>query len=146
MARPSIQATVTEKVAKYVADAALLPYGEMPLSTLAVANSIGHDRRVLKKYGLDVVIAAADKRAGRDAKRGRDTRRRSLEERLDAARLAADKLGGQVNSLLARLALIEANAKRIGIDPEELYKPLASPDRRVAGIFGSRKSSSSGRR
>lgn len=146
MARPSIENLVTDKVAKYVEDSARLPYGEMPLSTLAVAKSIGHDRRVLKKYGLDVVIAAADKRAGRDAKLAKDTRRRSLEERVNAARSAADKLGQQVSSLLARLALIEANAKRIGIDPEELYRPLATPDRRVAGIFGSRKSTSGSHR
>lgn len=146
MARPSIEARVTEKVAKYVADAVVLPYGEMPLSTLAVAKSIGHDRRVLKKYGLDVVIAAADKRAGRDAKRGRDTRRRSLEERVDAATSEVDKLEQQVHSLLARLALIEANAKRMGIDPEELYRPFAPPDRRVASIFGSRKGRASGHR
>ena len=146
MARPSIEARVTEKVAKYVADSALLPYGELPLSTLAVAKAIGHDRRVLKKYGLDIVIAAADKRAGRDAKVGRDIKRRSLEERVDAAKLEADKLGKQVNSLLAQLALIEANAKRIGIDPDELYRPLTPPDRRVANIFGSRKRSSRGHR
>lgn len=146
MARPSIEAQVTEKVAKYVADAVVLPYGEMPLSTLAVAKSIGHDRRVLKKYGLDAVIAAADKRAARDAKRSRDTRRRSLEERVDAATLEVDKLEKQVHSLLARLALIEANAKRIGIDPEELYRPVAPPDRRVASIFGSKKNASGSNR
>jgi hypothetical protein len=27
-------------------------------------------------------------------------------------------------NLVARLALIEGNAERLGIDPEELYKPL----------------------
>lgn len=142
MARPSIESKVTEKVGKYVEDSALLPYGEMPLSTLAVAKAIGHDRRVLKKYGLDVVIAAADKRAGRDAKLGRDTKRKSLEERVNAARLEVDRLGKQVNSLLAQLALVEANAKRISIDPDELYRPLTVPDRRVANIFGSKRSSS----
>lgn len=146
MARPSIEARVTEKVAKYVADAMVLPYGEMSLSTLAVAKSIGHDRRVLKKYGLDVIIAAADKRAARDAKCGRDTGRRSLEERVDAATLKVDKLEKQIHSLLARLALIEANAKRIGIDPEELYRPIAPPDRRVARIFGGRKDPTSDHR
>ncbi|MBA0448379.1 hypothetical protein D7Y61_13725 [Stenotrophomonas maltophilia] len=146
MARPSIEVGVTEKVAKYVADSALLPYGEMPLSALAVAKAIGHDRRVLKKYGLDVVIAAADKRAARDAKLGRYTKRRSLEERVDAEKLEVDKLGKQVNSLLAQLALIEANAKRIGIDPEELYRPLTPPDRRVSSIYGSKRGRALGER
>lgn len=135
MARPSIESIVTDKVSKYVDEAAALPYGQMPLSTLAVATAIGHDRRVLKKYGLDVVIAAADKKANRDAKSGQDTKRRSLEERVDAAKQESEKLGAQVGALLAQLALVEGNAKRLGIDPEELYKPLTPPDRRVASIF-----------
>jgi hypothetical protein len=29
--------------------------------------------------------------------------------------------------LLAHLAIIEANAVRLGIDPEELYKPILKP-------------------
>ena len=70
----------------------------------------------------------------------------AFEERVDAATLEVDKLEKQVHSLLARLALIEANAKRIGIDPEELYRPVGPPDRRVANIFGSRKKNSSSHR
>lgn len=135
MARPSIESKVTEKVAKYVEEASTLPYGTMPLSTLAVAKAIGHDRRVLKKYGQDVVIASADKKARRGAKSGQDARRRSLEERIDAAKQESERLGIQVNSLLAQLALVEGNAKRLGIDPEELFKALSPPDRRVANIF-----------
>ena len=135
MARPSIESIVTDKVTKYVEESAALPYGKMPLSTLAVAKAIGHDRRVLKKYGLDVVIAAAEKKASRVAKSGQDAKRRSFEERIDSAKQENERLGRQVNSLLARLALVEGNAKRIGIDPEELYKALTPPDRRVANIF-----------
>jgi hypothetical protein len=135
MARPSIESIVIDKVAKYVEEALALPYGAMPLSTLAVSKAIGHDRRVLKKYGQDVVIASADRKASRDAKSGQDAKRRSLEERIDVVTQGSEKLGMQVNSLLAQLALIEGNAKRLGIDPEELYKALVPPDRRVANIF-----------
>lgn len=135
MARPSIESIVTKKVAKYVEEAAALPYGVMPLSTLAVAKAIGHDRRVLKKYGQDVVIAVADKKASRDAKSGQGAKRRSLDERVEAAKQESEKLWAQVSALLAQLALVEGNAKRLGIDPEELYKPLTPPDRRVASIF-----------
>lgn len=135
MARPSIESTVTEKVTKYIEESVALPYGRMPLSTLAVAKAIGHDRRVLKKYGLDVVISTADKKASRGAKSGQDAKRRSLEERIDAEKHENEKLTAQVNSLLAQLALVEGNAKRLGVDPEELYKPITPPDRRVPNIF-----------
>lgn len=135
MARPSIESTVIEKVAKYIDESMILPYGKMPLSTLAVATAIGHDRRVLKKYGLDVVISTADKKASRGARSGKDAKRRSLEERIDAEKHENEKLTTQVNSLLAQLALVEGNAKRLGVDPEELYKPITPPDRRVPSIF-----------
>ncbi|MDZ3798106.1 MAG: hypothetical protein U0T03_04810 [Xanthomonadales bacterium] len=124
-----------EKVAKYIDESMILPYGKMPLSTLAVATAIGHDRRVLKKYGLDVVISTADKKASRGARSGKDAKRRSLEERIDAEKHENEKLTTQVNSLLAQLALVEGNAKRLGVDPEELYKPITPPDRRVPSIF-----------
>lgn len=135
MARPSIEVLVTEKVEKYIEEAEALPIGKMALSTLAVANAIGHDRRVLKKYGLDLVIADAAKRRSNAAKNGKDEKRRSLEDRIAAGQLATHKLSAQANALLAQLALIEGNAKRLGIDPEELYKPLTPPDRRVPSIF-----------
>jgi hypothetical protein len=34
--------------------------------------------------------------------------------------------------LVARLALVEANAARLGIDPEELYRPVMRPMRNVS--------------
>jgi len=131
MARPPIQALVAEKVAQYIERSLASPVNEMPLSTLAVATSIRHDRRVLKKYGLDLVIAQAAKKKARAAKSGA----KSLDERLEANQRETDRLSMQSGALLAQLALIEGNAKRLGIDPEELYKPLVPPDRRVSSVF-----------
>lgn len=135
MARPSIERQVKEKVSLYIEKAMASSPKEMPLSTLAVSVAIDHDRRVLKKYGQDLVIAAAEKKRAKTLRTGANDRRRSMDERLDAIQLTNKKLEGQSNALLARLALIEGNAKRLGIDPEELYKPLVPPDRRVSGVF-----------
>lgn len=135
MARPSIESLVTEKVTKYIEEAAALPADKMPLSALAVANAIGHDRRVLKKYGLDIVIADAAKKRVKAEKNGQDEKRRSLEERIAAEKHENEKLASQANALLGQLALVEGNAKRLGIDPEELYRPITPPDRRVSSIF-----------
>lgn len=146
MARPSIESLVSEKVKKYIEEAAAVPLGKMPLSALAVANAIGHDRRVLKKYGLDIVIADAAKKRVKAEKNGKDEKRRSLEERIAAEKHESERLVFQANALLAQLALVEGNAKRLGIDPEELYKPLAPPDRRVSGVFKSKGRLPSGSR
>ena len=138
MARPSIERQVKEKVSQYIEKAMASLPKEMALSTLAVSVAIGHDRRVLKKYGQDLVIAAAEKKRAKTLRTGADEKRRSMGERLDAIQLKNEQLEGQSNALLARLALVEGNAKRLGIDPEELYKPLIPPDRRVSGVFKAR--------
>lgn len=138
MARPSIESQVKDKVAQYIEKAMASSANAMPLSTLAVSVAVGHDRRVLKKYGQDLVISAADKKRAKSLRTGVDEKRRSIEERLEAAQVENRRVEGQSNALLARLALIEGNAKRLGIDPEELYKPLVPPDRRVSGVFKSK--------
>lgn len=135
MARPSIESLVKEKVAKYIEKAMASPANEMPLSTLAVSVAVCHDRRVLKKYGQDLVIAAAEKKRAKSLRTGADERRRSIEGRLEEIRIENKRLERQANALLARLALIEGNAKRLGIDPEDLYQPLVPPDKRVSGVF-----------
>lgn len=99
-------------------------------------RSQGHDRRVLKKYGLDAVIADAAKRQSRRARSGGSEQRNNFETRISAVRDEKEKLSTRVASLLAQAALVEGNAKRLGIDPEELYKPLVPPNRRVSAVFG----------
>lgn len=139
MARPSIQNAVTEKVKSYIERALKTSPQLMPLSTLAVAKAIGNDRRVLKKYRLDEEIVQAAKVQRRTHRMGADSARRTLDERLSAMMTERDRMVAQVDALLGRLALIEGNAKQLGIDPEDLYRPLVPPDRRVAGIFGRRR-------
>jgi hypothetical protein len=140
MARPSIQTAVTEKVRAYIAQALKTSPELMPLSTFAVAKAIGNDRRVLKKYRLDEEIANAAKVQKRARRIGADATRRTQDERIEALNLERNRTAAQVNALLGRLALIEGNAKRLGIDPEELYRPLLPPDRRVPRIFAKRRS------
>lgn len=139
MARPPIEDLVKAKVQAYIQEAISASPEIKPLSTLAVATAIGHDRRVLKKYGLDEIIVKAAKAQKKNKKAGTDGKRRTLEERIDALESDRDRLNRQANALLAQLVLTEGNAKRLGLDPEELYRPLLPPDRTVAKIYGLRK-------
>jgi hypothetical protein len=125
MSRPSLEVVVTEKVTQYIREATQQHDKKMPLSALGVAKAIGHDRRVLKKYGLDVMIADA---AAKRRKHHRGVRR-TMDERIAAAEAQCETLRCQVNALLSYVALMEGNAKRLGFDPEELYIPLKPPDR-----------------
>jgi hypothetical protein len=135
MARPPIEAAVTEKVRQYIERAEAAPPNHFRLSALAVATAIGHDRRVLRKYGLDTVIADAARRQSSRARQGNGEQRKDFEARISAVGAENGKLIAQTAALVAHLALVEANAKRLGIDPEELYKPLVPPDRRVSAVF-----------
>jgi len=139
MGRPSIQTAVTERVRAYIERALQTSPKLMPLTTFAVAKAIGNDRRVLKKYRLDEEISQAAKVQRRTHCTRADTARRTLDERLSALASERDRMVTQVNALLGRLALIEGNAKRLGIDPEDLYRALTPPDRRVARIVGRRR-------
>lgn len=138
MARPAIQDVATTKVESYIEAAIHASPAEMPLSTLAVAKAVGHDRRVLAKYGLDARIAEAAKIQKRTFRSSADQSRRVMDERLAAASTSAEQMRAQLNALLARLALVEGNAKRIGIDPEELYRPMLPPDRSLPSMLKGR--------
>lgn len=135
MARPAIQDVATKKVEAYIEAAINASPAEMPLSTLAVAKAVGHDRRVLAKYGLDARIAEAATIQKRKFRSSADKSRRTMDDRLAAASASTEQMRTQVNALLARLALVEGNAKRIGIDPEELYRPLLAPDRSLPSML-----------
>jgi hypothetical protein len=41
--------------------------------------------------------------------------------------------------LLALLALVEANARNLEIDPDMLYEPVEAPDRSVSNVFRGRR-------
>jgi elongation factor P--beta-lysine ligase len=125
MGRPSIKAIVTDKVNQYICQAREPSAEKMPLTTLAVAKAIKHDRRVLKKYALDVTIANAAAELRKHVRQ----RRRTMDERIAAANARSEAFQRQVNALLGHVALMEGNAKRLGIDPDELYVPLTPPDR-----------------
>lgn len=132
MGRPSIKVAVTEKVTRYIRQAVEPGAEKVPLTTLAVAKAVGHDRRVLKKYGLDVTIANAAAKRAKELRTRKRSARRTVDERIAAAKARCEAQLQQVNALLGQVALMEGNAKRLGFDPEELYVPLKPPSRTAA--------------
>lgn len=133
MGRKNKQKQVTDAVQDYLENAENQTPDEAIINVKSVAAVLGVSRTSLYKYELDSAIKAA-------AKRQRE--RMGLDEPAVKRRRASDialKLRADLHlaeernkGLVAQICLIEANAARLGIDPEELYQPLAKPVRSVS--------------
>ena len=129
MPRPSEEASVRARVAAQVLAAEQAEPGRYPMSLNAVAKRSGISRVTLRKYGLDVLIREAARRQ-EGAKRTQSDKVRAeagmqikdLREHLARALRANEALLGQI-------ALAEGNAQRLGLDPSDLWRPIATPDR-----------------
>lgn len=133
MGRKCKKTEVTDAVRAFLATAVTLPPDECAIDVKNVAAAVGVSRTSLYKYDLAAEIkAAADRQRGNVG--------------LSDATLPPYRLGNVVHQLRQELALaearnkallgqiniIEANAARLGVDPEELYRPLAKPVRSVS--------------
>jgi hypothetical protein len=129
MPRPSEEASVRARVAAELLAAEQAEPGRFRLSLNGVAKRTGISRTTLRKYGLDTRIReAAQRQAGA---------KRTQAQKVQAeAKVQVKYLQEHVarvmqanEALLAQIALAEGNAQRLGIDPSELWRPIATPDR-----------------
>lgn len=128
MSRPSIREQVTKKVSEYLLVAETLPPEQAQLNTLAVAKLLEFDRKTLTKYGLDRFIVEAAERQ----KQNKQTSPQARESRsMHDLRDRDEEWRKRCEALVAKCCLAEGNAKRLGLDPMELWKPLTVPDRSV---------------
>ncbi len=132
MPRPSIEEKVRRAVREHLIDAVNSSSHDVPLNVLAVAARTGFNRKTLKKYGLDVEIAAAANAQAKDGKMSVRGQQRSHTDALRARDEEISALRQRCEALVARICLAEGNAQRLGIDPVELWKPLATPDRSIS--------------
>lgn len=133
MGRKDKQEQVTGAVQDYLEKVENLTPDEVVINVKSVAAVLGVSRTSLYKYGLDSAIKAAAKRQrermGLDEQAAKRRRASDIALKLRAdLRLAEERNKG----LVAQICLIEANAARLGIDPEALYQPLAKPVRSVS--------------
>jgi hypothetical protein len=128
-----VEDEVRQAVRAYLAAAVTKTVEAAPLNVLAVAKQTGFDRKTLKKYGLDIDIGTAAKAQAKAGKLPpRETGRRSQADALRDREQEIAALRQRCEGLVARICLAEGNAQRLGIDPAELWRPLAMPDRSVS--------------
>lgn len=125
MARLSEKVKITAAVKQYLRDNADSLPDERPFTVKAVANTLGYSRTTLYKYELDKEIKAAEQnrqeRLSAEGKTTKGSRLIATNQRLREELKQAEKRN---KALLERLNTIEANAARLGINPEELYKSV----------------------
>ena len=126
----SKQAEVSTAVRAYLAAGESKPPEQCQLDVTHVAAAIGVSRTSIYKYGLVEEIRAAALRQQESivGNSAYDKRRETIQK----LRGDLKQVEERNRLLLAQLNLIEANAARLGIDPEELYRRLVKPIRSVS--------------
>ena len=140
MGRPNRRDEVTQAVREYLAIAVCHPPEKCPLDVASVAAAVDCVRSSIYNYGLQQEIAEA---AQQQQRLHKQTGSEKSDIRMLLRQLRAEiKLTEQRNRhLLERLILVEGNAARLGIDTEELFKPLPKPIRMVSHAGRGRKPS-----
>ncbi|GHO77211.1 hypothetical protein KSD_49820 [Ktedonobacter sp. SOSP1-85] len=142
MPRKSQQEELTKALRAYLATAEKQQPEDYPLDGRSVAKVLGVSPTTLYKYQLQELIREAANHQRQNAKQvSKKLSPHSPMERI--SKLDEElKLAEERNKhLVTQLALVEANAARLGIDPEELYRPVMKPVRThsYAGTPGLRR-------
>ncbi len=133
MPRSSKEDEVRKKVLAYLKTAEAGDPGEFPIDVRNISRRVRCSPTTVYKYGLENEISAARKRqANNNPEARRVSKRQKDKDALRAARFEIEEHAKINKGLVARFALIEYNAARLGLDPEELYKPMPKPIRSVS--------------
>jgi hypothetical protein len=137
MARPSQQEVIQRKVLEYLAIAEAHSPEEHPLDVRSIAAKLAISPTTLYKYRLNREINAAEQRQRENAKlSGKLIERRAYSDRIRELTLELDQEREKNKKLVARIVMMEANAARLGIEPEELYRELPKPIRSTSHARG----------
>ena len=133
MSRPSVRDELKRRLMEHLAIAEAHPPEECALNVRPVAAALRISPTTLYKYRLNHEINSAEQRqrensfiAGaafeQDYVKGEI---RKLTEEIEKERERS-------KGLVGRIAIIEANAARLGFDPEEMHKPILKPVRTMS--------------
>lgn len=136
MARPSKQERITQAVRAYLAMAESQSPDTHPLDVGSVAEAVGCVRSSIYNYGLQGEILEVAERQRECHQTNPVSDLKALLRQLQGE-LAAMEVRNY--ALLERLNLVEANAVRLGVDPEDLYRPLLKPPRQVPNLTRRKK-------
>src|SRR5260370_9520986 len=130
MPRSSVREDLLRRLREHLAVAEAHAAEECQLDVRSVAAALGVSPTTLYKYGFNREINAAEQRQ-RECSHvsGREIEKRSFHDQVHGPSQELEKEHERNKALVARIASMEANAPRLGFDPEEMYKPILKPVR-----------------
>ena len=133
MARSSIREELKRRLRDHLALAETHPPEECPLDVRSVATALRISPTTLYKYALNRDINAAEQRQRENMwLSGAAIEQQFYTDRIRDLTAELQQERQRSKNLIARIAIMEANAARLGFDPEELYKPILKPLRAVS--------------
>ena len=132
MARPSERDKIEPKVREYCARAVKTTPEKMPLSHLGMSQRLNINRATIKKYFAKLIKKAQLKQLANSKSDAPKRKRRECSDMLRDRDQKISEIEHRLKATLALITLVEINAARLGINPEELYIQVPKPDRRVS--------------
>ena len=130
MPRSSKEEEVRKKVLAYLKTAEVGDPADFPIDVRNISRRVRCSPTTIYKYSLEDEISTARKRqANNNPEARRASKRQKDKNAIRAVRSELEEHTKINKGLVARLALVEYNAARRGIDPEDLYKPMPKPIR-----------------
>jgi len=106
---------------------------EFALDVRSVAAALQVSPTTIYKYGFNREINAADERQRRNAViAGGVIEQNFFKGEIRKLAEELEKERERSKGLVGRIAIMEANAARLGFDPEEMYKPILKPVRTMS--------------
>lgn len=130
----------------HLAIAELHPPEEAPLDVRNVASVLRVSPTTLYKYGFNREINSAQQRQRKSMlKAGTAIEQDYFKVQIRKLSEELEKESERSRGLVGLVAILEANAARLGFDPDEMYRPILKPIRTMSRA-GSRQPGSARRR
>lgn len=130
MARPSEKERIIQMVTDYLQENRSKDHEKFPFNVKSIASELNISRTTIYKYALNEKIREAEQ------ERQKKTKLSGKLTKPDRSIIANQQLRNKLKeaekhnrALVARLIMVEANAARLGLNAEELFKPIIPSSR-----------------
>ena len=133
MSRQSVREELKRLLMEHLAVAETHPPEECTLDVRSVAAFLRVSPTTLYKYGFNREVNAAEQRQRENAFiAGAAIEQDYFKGQIRALTEELEKERVRSKGLVGRIAIMEANAARLGFDPEEMHKPILKPVRTMS--------------
>jgi hypothetical protein len=130
MSRKSVREELRRRLLDHLAIAETHAPQECVLDVRGVAAALHVNPTTLYKHGFNRDINAAERDSGKNAwGTGAAIEEDYFKNQIRALTDELEKERERSKNLVGRIAIMEANAARLGIDPEEMHQPILKPVR-----------------